>query len=382
VTEGSPFPNGPRNPHAADPTPHQERERRVENANVTEIARKVILSMSRQGISLTPENYRVWYEYVIGSREDLTREMRDLLKRDTPLSDVICRDLYERHFGAAGHQALLERFTQDSSRILQESLQQVVSTGQVTNEYSSQLSDFLTQMEAGGQETSDPPFPLKKLVLEAMVESLIRNTRHMERSVSELKDQLEKAQRETEILRDELVTVGRQVNQDCLTGLYNRRYLDDQLSDLLQAFENGGEVFSVILLDIDFFKQVNDSHGHLVGDSVLEFIGNTIKGSVKGRDVPARCGGDEFAILLPRTACGNACILAENLRQEIAARVLKVKNTNQRIGSVGVSVGVAQVRQGDSPASLLQRADEALYLAKRCGRGNVRSESDLPPPAP
>jgi diguanylate cyclase len=353
----------------------------MQTPGVTEIARKVILTMSRQGISLTPENYRVWYEYVTGSREELSLEMQNLLKGDPPLSDAICRDLYDRHFGAAAQQALLERFTRESSRILHESLQQAASTGHATTEYASQLSDFLSKLEHGRQEAAAPSGPLEELVLAAMVKTMIRDSQRMERSVSELKDQLERAERETETLREQLVTVGRQVNQDCLTGLYNRRYFDERMAALLQEFQEGGEPFSLILMDIDLFKQINDTHGHLVGDSVLEFLGKTIKGAVKGRDVPARCGGDEFAILLPMTVCGNARALAENLRREIGARSLKVKNTNERIGAIGVSVGVAQVRPGESAAAFLDRADQALYLAKGCGRDRVKTEEDLPPEA-
>jgi diguanylate cyclase len=134
----------------------------------------------------------------------------------------------------------------------------------------------------------------------------------------------------------------------------------------------------VIMMDIDHFKKINDTHGHKVGDSVLEFIGHTITGWVKGRDVPARYGGEEFVVLLPATRLEDARKLAESIRIQISRKALKVTKTQETIGVVTVSCGVAQARQNDTADALLERADQALYLAKQSGRDNVKSEQDLP----
>ena len=131
------------------------------------------------------------------------------------------------------------------------------------------------------------------------------------------------------------------------------------------------------MIDIDHFKKINDTHGHKVGDKVLELIGQTIKGSVKGRDVPARYGGEEFIVLLPATKLEDACKLAESIRKQISSKLLKVILTQEKIGIVTISCGVGQVRDNDTIDSLMERADQALYHAKESGRDNVKSEKDL-----
>ena len=131
------------------------------------------------------------------------------------------------------------------------------------------------------------------------------------------------------------------------------------------------------MVDIDHFKNINDTHGHKVGDSVLGHIGQIIKESVKGSDFPARYGGEEFVILLPATELKYASRLAENIRKQISSKPLKVAKTQEKIGIVTVSCGVVQVHDGDTVDSLVERADQALYHAKRSGRDNVKSEKDL-----
>ena len=124
---------------------------------------------------------------------------------------------------------------------------------------------------------------------------------------------------------------------------------------------------------------MNDTYGHKVGDSVLEFVGRTLTGSVKGRDVPARYGGEEFIVLLPATSCEGACKLADSIRNHVSGKALKITKTQKTIGVVTISCGVAEIRADDTVDSVVDRADQALYLAKESGRNRVKSEKDLPP---
>jgi diguanylate cyclase len=179
-------------------------------------------------------------------------------------------------------------------------------------------------------------------------------------------------------LRKKLEEAEREATRDALTGLYNRKYLNKAIQALHDHYRQEGAPFTVIMMDIDHFKKINDTHGHKVGDSVLEFIGQTMTGSVKGRDVPARYGGEEFIILLPATTSEGGCTLAESLRKQISSKTLKITKTQTPIGVVTVSCGVAEVREDDTVDSVVDRADEALYLAKRSGRNRVMSEKDLP----
>lgn len=156
---------------------------------------------------------------------------------------------------------------------------------------------------------------------------------------------------------------------DPLTGVYNRRYfMDFAIKEFLRS-QRYGHSFSVMQMDIDHFKKINDTHGHAVGDEVLKSFAATCQEALRESDVLGRVGGEEFSILLPETEKEGAMIVAERIRQSIAA--LKV-NENDHPFHFTVSIGVTNLRQDDSGIeAVLRRGDEALYLAKNGGRNKV-----------
>jgi two-component system cell cycle response regulator len=158
---------------------------------------------------------------------------------------------------------------------------------------------------------------------------------------------------------------------DGLTGLYNRRYLTAHLDGQITRMESGGKPMSLIMFDIDLFKKVNDSHGHAVGDAVLQELASRVGGNLRVFDTVARYGGEEFVIVMPDTDVAIACIVAERLRSDIAGRRFDIPGTTDPI-SITISVGVAMaVVAGDNSTALLSRADEAMYYAKNAGRNRA-----------
>jgi two-component system cell cycle response regulator len=158
---------------------------------------------------------------------------------------------------------------------------------------------------------------------------------------------------------------------DQLTGLYNRRFLFSQLTPLVQRAQCGGDVVSVMTLDIDHFKRCNDTYGHDVGDAVLQEFAARVATNVRPMDFACRLGGEEFVIILPRTSGDIACLAAERLRRCICAAPFRAPGLAMPL-DVTVSIGVASSENGDdTPETLLKRADEALYEAKRQGRNRV-----------
>jgi len=159
---------------------------------------------------------------------------------------------------------------------------------------------------------------------------------------------------------------------DSLTGVRNRRYLERRLGELMKRW-NGetSEELSVLVLDIDRFKSVNDTFGHPAGDSVLREFAKRIAGTVRGVDIVARLGGEEFVVVMPDTGLDTATSVGERLRQRVAGEPFVLPQESTAI-SVTVSVGAAvQTGDDDSPERLIQRADTALYRAKREGRNRV-----------
>lgn len=152
---------------------------------------------------------------------------------------------------------------------------------------------------------------------------------------------------------------------DPLTGLANRLHLDKIINSTVESVQRSNTKFSVILLDIDHFKSVNDTHGHNVGDMVLKRIANILSRSVRPIDTPGRWGGEEFLVVLPETDIHGACQLAEGLRRQVEATKFP------RVGHKTASFGVAEYHKGEKIMSLIQRADEGLYEAKKTGRNRV-----------
>jgi diguanylate cyclase len=197
--------------------------------------------------------------------------------------------------------------------------------------------------------------------LRACIRDLQDHNRHLQaeldatrKAVAQQSQQLEVAQEEARI--------------DALTGLPNRRAFDEKITELHSLFERGNSPYAVALLDIDFFKTFNDEHGHTVGDKVLGFVADILRGTQRWTDHVARYGGEEFVILLPRMAGHKAKFVIDRQREKIEHAVLKIDRQNL---SVTVSAGVAEVFPGDTLAKVLARADQALYAAKAAGRNQT-----------
>jgi len=158
---------------------------------------------------------------------------------------------------------------------------------------------------------------------------------------------------------------------DQLTGLFNRRYMSRHLNTLLSE---GSKPVSFLMLDVDFFKQINDNYGHDVGDEVLREFANRISANVRGIDLACRFGGEEFVVVMPDTDLSFAYMVAERLRQSVADAPFMVSATSKQV-PVTISIGVASSSNGDTPDVLLKRADQALYRAKRDGRNRVVADA-------
>ena len=156
---------------------------------------------------------------------------------------------------------------------------------------------------------------------------------------------------------------------DALTGLYNRRHLMGTLASEVQRSRRLRRSFTVLLADVDRFKQYNDTHGHLAGDAALVKIAEVFRQTTRAVDCVARYGGEEFVVLLPETAAEQAAETAERIRARVAAEALAG-------GTITLSVGIAAFpAHGDSPESMIAAADRALYRAKREGRNRVAHAS-------
>ena len=185
------------------------------------------------------------------------------------------------------------------------------------------------------------------------------------------KDQIDNSKNEIKELKSKLELYREESIKDPLTRIDNRRGFDQNLQDAISRSNNEDTSLCLIMADIDHFKKINDTHGHLVGDNVLRMVAATFKESVKGKDLIARIGGEEFAIILPNTPFAGAVKLAEDMRKTFEKYDLKKKNSGESLGKVTLSFGVAKYSKGESAEFFLNRVDEALYGSKKKGRNRV-----------
>ena len=186
-----------------------------------------------------------------------------------------------------------------------------------------------------------------------------------------LKGRLEQAKAESEQLRKELQAARSESFTDGLTGLKNRKWFDECLSEEINTAHESAEKLSLAIVDIDHFKRINDDHGHPTGDKILAWFGSKIVENIKGRDRAARYGGEEFAIILPDTPLQSAATVMDQIRASVEQVTWKHIKSGRRFGKVTASFGVAELRDGEPASSLVERADENLYAAKSEGRNRV-----------
>jgi len=161
---------------------------------------------------------------------------------------------------------------------------------------------------------------------------------------------------------------------DPLTRLYNRRYMESHLGTLIDQATARSKPLALLIVDIDYFKSINDTYGHDAGDEVLREFATRLKKSIRGIDLACRYGGEEFVIVMPETDMAVAAVVAERMRRRIANDSFSVGNDHDPV-QVTISVGLASLVATDDAASVLKRADQALYRAKRDGRNRVVADA-------
>jgi two-component system cell cycle response regulator len=181
--------------------------------------------------------------------------------------------------------------------------------------------------------------------------------------------------RYTEQLRDNVQQSMELAVTDPLTGLFNRRYMERHLGTLVEKSAGRGKSLSVLILDIDFFKSINDRFGHDAGDDVLREFADRMRTCVRGIDLACRYGGEEFVVVMPDTDLSVATMVAERIRRRIAGEPFPI-HRGERAIEVTISIGIAaRTSPHDDATAILKRADEALYRAKRDGRNRVVADA-------
>lgn len=332
-----------------------------------EYMRLALPLMRKHGVPMTPDNYMVWYEHVSGKNAQLSEKLNAMLSGNPRLSEAQCQSLHEQFFNLERDRKEVIELRLELARLLKEVINFVSSSVAHNDKVNQHLDTLLSRVDRD----------MSPQQIHEIVDEILKETRMAINNGELLTERLNTAMVEVNKLKQELEQTKREAKTDTLTGLANRKAFDDLVSKVTQDADSSGLDVCLLFCDLDNFKDINDNHGHLVGDQVLKVIANALRDSVKGRDLVARYGGEEFSIILLNTSLQNARTVADNIRQEVAAKRIQRKDTQQSLGQITISFGVARYVPTEGVESFMQRADRALYMSKRKGRNCV---SEAPPP--
>jgi len=334
-------------------------------------ARAALGMMERHRIPPYPENFSIWYAYVNGRNPELTAAIDEILRAGKRFSTDVNDTLYERFAAFAPDKAELREVGQRVEEAVGRMLDYLSHASQGTSNYGVALENFSGRLSS----TSDPtPGQINEAIA-----SILTETRTMADLNRQLERRLATSGREIRQLRDALDNLQREASTDALTQLANRKTFDSVIAQTIREAEETGRPLCLLMVDVDHFKSFNDTYGHPLGDQILKLIGRSLVETIQPKDTAARYGGEEFAVILPGTNLEAAIAIADDIRLRVAGRRVTNRRTGETLGQVTLSAGVAQFVAGETITSLVHRADEALYLAKREGRNRVMSERDLAP---
>ena len=228
-----------------------------------------------------------------------------------------------------------------------------------------EIEDKMRAFSEGGVDYISKPFHMEEILARVNTHLTLRFQQQA------LTGQNEELRKKNALIEEQTEKLKLLASQDSLTGLFNRRGFFEKARQEAKRFKRKTQPFSFIMLDIDHFKEVNDTHGHDCGDNVIVGVAHSLTNMLRGQDVVARWGGEEFICLLPETDQDGAMYLAEKIRATMAATNYKCGPTNI---AVTVTLGVSVYKKKDSLDKCINQADIALYKGKKQGRNQVRFE--------
>lgn len=328
-----------------------------ETREAAELLKQAVPLMVRHDIPPNPVHYALWYCYSKGSDPELNRRLDKVVEDFDAFPPEVATKLFREY-------------------VIHGELEQARAGQQQVIELVDDIEDDVSRSVSGSHHYQLSLAQGLSALQEPIIDDLPSVLNELQESTQLIQDQQEKflyrlraAQNEIQHLRGQLERAHLAATLDSLTRVFNRhaftRLLDQSLNDSSIGL-------ALIILDIDHFKQFNDQYGHPLGDRVLQHVGQLLRDQLPARAFAARYGGEEFCVVLRNsTNIEDAHRFADQLRNKIQSLRVKVRSTDQVLDSITASFGVAMAEPGDTLETLLTRADDALYQAKRSGRNQV-----------
>lgn len=326
-----------------------------------ELAREAIVLMEQHHIWPTPLNFELWIHYAGDPDGPLAQELHRLLTLGEAITEEISETLAASYLPKARLNQEIRDAGDQLTRELETVSRAIEAAHRSSEAYGVTLAGASTQLAQPADAES-----IRKLV-----DGLTSATKKVQRENKSLEKRLKDSTLEVERLREHLEQVRRDATTDALTNLANRKAFDEELDRARAEAAKTGEPLTLAVVDIDHFKRFNDTWGHQTGDQVLRYVASVIGRVCAPPRFAARYGGEEFGMIFPNETASEVHRTLEEVREEVCSRMLKRRSTNEDLGAVTISAGIAQVHVGESTHGLVERADAALYASKRAGRNRV-----------
>jgi len=329
------------------------------------LAHQALQELAERDLSASGPNYVVWTTHLSGSNDALSKAIADIEVQGARITDAALTMFFRDHVEPPSSDDNALEATHAADAHLKEVLDTLSELGADTAAYGATLNGAADALAAPPTATN----------LADVVRNLVQATSSMQSRTQELEQRLSDTSREMSELRTTLEKTRIEALTDPLTGAANRKRFDQTLEQAREHALSSNTPLSLVIGDIDHFKRINDTWGHQTGDHIIRFVAKTMMDTAGDANLVARYGGEEFAIVMPGSALPAAHQLAEMVRASIESKKLKRKSTNESLGTITVSFGVAELI-GDEPHwKLVERADQALYESKNGGRNKVSSRA-------
>ena len=319
--------------------------------------------MSRLKIAQTPANYSIWFNYCQGTSPGLKRAIDALFENEADF-DASTRAAL---ISTVGYGETVVAVSSDVSKRLGSLMQDAQGFLQIA------IADNRKQMLAMGKVANEVGAEADP---GALIDSLVAELSKSVSRASKLEKNFVEATQELSEIRVSLDHAEKRAKTDVLTGLPNRLAFEEFFCREQKAAAEDGSPLSVLLIDVDHFKRFNDDFGHGVGDQVLRLIAKVLRERVRDQDLPARYGGEELIAVFPGSDLKACAAVAESIRRSMSECKITRRSTGEVLPGITVSIGVAQLRPGESMADLIERCDRALYKAKDTGRNRVLTDAE------
>jgi diguanylate cyclase len=332
-----------------------------------ETLRMALPLMSKHKIPVTRENYWVWYQYISGENEPLKESRDRSLEKNQSINSETTAALHRRYVQSADQERLIS--AEDTIRKL------VDGMGTSLDSADFEVSKYEASLDECAEELSED---LSADRFKSLVGVLSESTKRMHEGSANLHSHLDQSREEMKLLKEELKRAKAQAKTDPMTALANRTGFKESLDALRDEEEHRAATHSLLIADIDKFKNINEPYGHIFGDKIIKVVAKALEKLTKGKDIAARFGGEEFVVVLPGTNIKGGVVVSESIRQNLEnGRVFNPK-TKEEIQRVTISIGVTTFNLNEDIEAVIERADAALYRAKEGGRKRVEVGEVVP----